>query len=195
MNFSKFEGTELSLFVENIPIICEYLEKSFISTENLKMFTEGLRTLPMIFSFLKLSYIEDSKKYEELLVQFEVNLKLMYKCGKSTYLVDNDEPFYFHCLRFYMPRIAKEIYEKYHLGLGIFNMQGFERRNKESKNMLLKYSTNNKKSPKILVNNMRRLQQNFWYSKVNNEHGRKNKKRKRAEAQEEENNDDNMILM
>ena len=195
MNFSKFEGTELSLFVENIPLICEYLEKSFISTENLKMFTEGLRTLPMIFSFLKLSYIEDSKKYEELLVQFEVNLKLMYKCGKSTYLVDNDEPFYFHCLRFYMPRIAKQIYEKYHLGLGIFNMQGFERRNKESKNMLLKYSTNNKKSPKILVNNMRRLQQNFWYSKVNNEHGRKNKKRKRAEAQEEENNDDNMILM
>ena len=47
-----------------------------------------------------------------------------------------DETFYFHCLRYYIPRIARETYEDFKLGVGIFNMQGFKRRNKESKMMM-----------------------------------------------------------
>ena len=35
-----------------------------------------------------------------------------------------------------MPRIAQETLEKHKMGLGIFSMQGFKQRNKESKNTL-----------------------------------------------------------
>ena len=48
------------------------------------------------------------------------------------------ETFYLHCLRYYMKPIIKNTWRKYSLGVGIFNMQGFERRNKESKRTMLK---------------------------------------------------------
>ena len=43
---------------------------------------------------------------------------------------------FIHVLRLYFSRIADENLEKYNIGLGIFTMQGFEKRNKESKNVL-----------------------------------------------------------
>ena len=54
-------------------------------------------------------------------------------------------------------------FERHKLGLGIFSIQGFERRNKESKNSLRRFSTMNRKSPYLLVNNMRRLLQVYLY--------------------------------
>ena len=48
------------------------------------------------------------------------------------------ETFYLHCLQYYMKGIIKNMWMKYSLGVGIFNMQGFERPNKESKRTMLK---------------------------------------------------------
>ena len=41
-----------------------------------------------------------------------------------------------HCLSFYLLEIAKSAFEQHQLGIGIFTMQGFEGRDKESKNTL-----------------------------------------------------------
>lgn len=43
------------------------------------------------------------------------------------------ETFYLHVLRFYLPVIAEYTWDNYRLGLGVYTMQGFECRNKESK--------------------------------------------------------------
>ena len=107
--------------------------------------------------------------YESSLEQFESNLKLLYKYGDSTFLKDDDEPFYFHCMCYYLPKIARETFDKHKLGLGIFTMQGFERRNKESKTLMRNFCMNNKTHPKMMVNNLKRLQQNFWHINMMND--------------------------
>ena len=64
-----------------------------------------------------------------------------------------------HCLHFYMPHIAQLTLERHGLGLGIFTMQGFERRNKESKNTLRRFCNG---KGDILSPNMKRLY-DVWY--------------------------------
>ena len=59
-----------------------------------------------------------------------------------------------HVLRYYIVDIAKITYEKHQLGVGIFSMQGFERRNKESKNTMKRFCNN---KGNVLMNNMKRL--------------------------------------
>ena len=66
------------------------------------------------------------------------NVKLFFTAGGKSFLTKgvvkgDDETFYFHCLHFYIPKIAKETFEENHLGVGVFTMQGYERRNKETK--------------------------------------------------------------
>jgi hypothetical protein len=108
-------------------------------------------------------HIENPRKYlEGELPDFENNLKLFIKSGRYSFLL-NDEPFYFHCMRYYLPTIARQTFHSFQLGLGIFNMQGFERRNKESKTLLHRACNNKRSSKAMLRNNIRRLLINFWY--------------------------------
>ena len=55
--------------------------------------------------------------------------------------------------------IAKITFERHRLGVGIFTMQGYERRNKESKNTFKRF--NNHKG-NILVQNINRLQDVYF---------------------------------
>lgn len=54
----------------------------------------------------------------------------------------------------YIPNMAKEIWTAHRCGIGIYIIQGFERRNKESKNTMRRF--NNNKSQK-LEQNLKRL--------------------------------------
>ena len=69
-----------------------------------------------------------------------------------------------HVLRFYIPRIADDTFEKYNLGVGIFTMQGFERRKKESKNTLRRFSNG---IGNIIVGNLKRLWDIFFSGSTN----------------------------
>ena len=51
----------------------------------------------------------------------------------------DDETFYLHCINFYMHIIAEITLEEHKLVLRVFIMQGFGRRNKESKNTLERF--------------------------------------------------------
>ena len=106
---------------------------------------------------MSITYVDNASAYLNDLQQFKNNVQLLFKHGKHTFLGGCNVTFYFHCLRFYMPQLADLTYKRHKLGLGIFNMQGFERRNKESKNSLNRFATLNRKSDKLLVNNVRRL--------------------------------------
>ena len=83
---------------------------------------------------------KNKENYEENLIQFKDNIKEFFENAKDTYIMKknkkmsgNNETFYLHALRCYFPQLATKLFEKYCMGLGIFTMQGFERRNKESK--------------------------------------------------------------
>ena len=51
-----------------------------------------------------------------------------------------------------MPKVVRTTYKRHKLGVGIFSMQGFECRNKESKHCMINCSSNNKGNS--VVNNL-----------------------------------------
>jgi hypothetical protein len=122
-----------------------------------------MRLLTPLFRFMSTTYNTNDESYLHALALFKTIVREFYTCGKETFLSKGDEPFYFHCLCYYLPKIAEITYSRHKLGIGIFTMQGFERRNKESKGMIRKSSTFNWNSPSLLVNNVRRLLQVYWY--------------------------------
>ena len=97
-----------------------------------------------------------------MLNTFQKKIKNYYAGGKSFLtkgkVVGDDETFYMHCLRCYTPHIAEITYKQHHLGVGIFTMQGYERRNKESK---WSYSHHTNEKDNILTQNLHRLHDLF----------------------------------
>ena len=164
-NFSSFVGNEIAVFVANIGLIQDFFQENLVETNEIKDFRKALGLWKKIFKFLSITYI-DCDTYLKKMDQFEVDLKKFYDVGSRTFLSTHgtengmEETFYCHALRYYIPDIARITYERHSLGVGIFNMQGFERRNKESKNCMKRF-TNNKGN--VVVNNMKRLWDVFKY--------------------------------
>ena len=167
-------GAELLLFITNSPKIVAFLKSTFEDTDTLKDLCEGLELWQKITPFLVITTIKNIDEYNELKKKFVSNLKKFYTIGGISFLtkksissnrnIGNDETFYMHTLRFFLPRIADKILEKHNLGLGIFTMQGFERRNKESKNTLRRFSNG---IVNIVIGNLKRLWDIFFTGKAN----------------------------
>ena len=68
-----------------------------------------------------------------------------------------------HILRFYIAEAAKVTYARHQMGVGVFNMQGFERRNKESKNIYKRFS--NHKGKGVMKTLLGRLWDVFAFNK------------------------------
>ena len=85
-----------------------------------------------------------------------------YELGVVTFMTKiepgDQETFYLHVMRFYMPDIIDDTWKKYRLGVGIYTMQGFERRNKESKQAL---SRHNNFRGNFIIQNLNRLFSKF----------------------------------
>ena len=117
---------------------------------------------------MKISRFKHEAVYPSLIIKFKKDLSEFYKCGKYTFLTKrnygDDESFYFHVLRFYIPNIVDETWEKFKLGVGIFTIQGYERRNKGSKNSLRRLNNN---KGNIVIRNMKRLWDLFYYEHSN----------------------------
>eukprot|EP00957_Ditylum_brightwellii_P015137 1140869-Ditylum_brightwellii.AAC.1 len=66
-----------------------------------------------------------SKFNREVLSKFWNHYHLFFWNSTSNAKGD-DESFYFHVMRFYIPQLAGATFERHSLGVGIFTMQGFE---------------------------------------------------------------------
>ena len=165
--FTSFTGNEFKLFIANIPKIVAFLRERLDKHDSLDNLCNALSLWPRILTFVnKVSY-ENDVAFEDAYAVFLCDVKAFYSCGSNTFLTKDDtgdlENFYCHVLRFYMPQHARTTWERHKLGLGIFTMQGFERRNKESKNCFRRFT--NKKG-NFLVSTLRRLWDSFIYEKV-----------------------------
>ena len=129
-------------------------------SENLK---GTLNIIQQIFNFLHISTINNDKDYLMEMAQFGLNVQMLFKYRSKTFLNDGNVSFYFYSLRFYSHKVAKITYKRHRLGMGLFTMQGYKRRNKESKNTIYWFCTTQHKSNKLLVNNVRRLLQFFYW--------------------------------
>ena len=166
--FSKLRGSEIKKFIINCPKVAKVIRDNFVMTEDIEYLCQGLELWYDLESFLKISTVKDESSFPSLINNFKTNLSKFYKCGKFTFLTKrnygDDETFYFHCLRFYIPNIVDQTWEKHGLGVGIFTMQGYERRNKESKNTLRRFNNN---KGNIVIGNMKRLWDLFYYEHPN----------------------------
>ena len=169
-NFASFLGNEIALFVGNTKSIVNFLEANLVQTDEIKNFIKALKIWVRIFKFTAKTYIEDEDAiYLNKVEIFERDLKNFYEVGSRTFLSTDgttngsQESFYCHVLRYYVPRLVRTTFERHRLGIGIFTMQGFERRNKESKNCMKRFSNN---KGNVVMNNMKRLYDVFEH-KIN----------------------------
>ena len=167
--FSSFHGNELALFTGNVTLITTFMKNYLVPTRTINDIMDGLNIWVKLFKFVGYTYLVMSEsEYLVMLDSFNSDVKEFYSVGSRTFLsshsqMGEDETFYMHTLRYYIPRIALETYKTHKVGVGVFNMQGFERRNKESKNCLKRFSNN---SGNVVINNIARIYDVFEH-KVN----------------------------
>ena len=81
--------------------------------------------------------IESYSSYLDEINTHKTNIYLFFHHGSycifSDSIVGDDEKFYPHVAKKYLPRISKWTLDNLACGVGIWTMQGFEHRNKESK--------------------------------------------------------------
>ena len=157
-----FKGAELLVFIQNIPQIQAYLRCQLENSEEAQWIVEGLGLWYEISPFLCIAHVKDKELYPAKMDKFDSDVKKFYAVGANTFLstkfIGDQENFYSHVLRFYMPVFMRQAFAKHGTGLGIFTMQGFEHRNKESKRNFLRHT--NKKG-NVLMQVMPRLWDEF----------------------------------
>ena len=145
------KGDEIKRFVLAAPAICELLEASFEDDALVLSIVKALRLWYDIERFLKVGNIKLEAKDKNLpvpilILKFEQNITEFYHVGSTSFmkrkLVGDSETYYLHCLRFYISKLARQTWERHECGIGIYSMQGFERRNKESKSIMNKFNNN-----------------------------------------------------
>ena len=163
-DFSIFKGAQMKKFITNCPKVAKVMRDNLVMTEDIEYLCKALELWCDIESFLKISTVKDEESYPSLIDKFKKNLVDFYECSKHTFLTKrntgDDETFNFHCLRFYIPIHVDETWVKFKYGVGIFTMQDYERRNKESKNTLKRFSNN---KGNIVIGNMKRLWDHYFY--------------------------------
>lgn len=149
-------GNKLRVFTKNAKALAEWLiaEKSVTKgNKQFYAFCSALKLWTSIERFLKKMVVKKGEegKHELEMRVFEDNVTKFYKLGGKSFLnrgknIGFYKITYMHALRFYMPKFSNDTWVEHNLPLGIYTMQGFERRNKESKNIFSK-RTNNKSNP------------------------------------------------
>ena len=159
-SFARLNGNELSSFVDNVEKVTRFINNSIIESTTMNNICEALLLWKSISRILSLTSYKDVEDFKALFKELNNNLKRFYVVGGDSFLTKdtsnkgNDETFYCHALRFYLPKRMKKLFDEYKVGLGICTMQGFERRNKESKNTMKRFSNG---KGNMLKNNMKRL--------------------------------------
>ena len=166
--FLILNGYEIKAFIKYIPIISDFVQSIFPRDRNLKQFCTALKMWHDVQPFLRITTIKNRPQYPEQIDDFKKQVTEFYEHGAKNFLtrtiIGDCETFYTHTLRYYLPVIARSTFQDYRVEIEILTMQGFERRNKESKNTL-RWFSNGKGN--VLNNNLSRLHDVFEYEMTN----------------------------
>ena len=168
--FSQLLGIEVKAFVLQCPVIATLLrspESGLRHTPEVVLLAKSLDLWYVIEKYLKRAKVDEKEPagFPLEIEQFKKNIDSFYECGTDTFLskvdMGDDETYYLHALKYYIPNHASQTWDDHKCGIGVFTMQGFERRNKESKNILRKF--NNMKN-KMLSQILKRLWDSFFHN-------------------------------
>ena len=174
--FNSLKGKQILAVIKLIPEVVKFIDSTFMETPFLLNLCSGLTLWKSISKFIHTTSIimkgdkdeeiqAKTKIYEEEISNFNKNLVLFYDHGAKCFLTKKDigdcETFYMHTLRYYLSPIVDDTWKRYQLGTGIFTMQGFERRNKESKGI---FNTHTNKKVNQLKQCIHQLYDIFHYN-------------------------------
>ena len=76
---------------------------------------------------------------------FEKNAELFYEAGKKLFLsegtnIGGNETSYVYILRFVTGPLARLTFNRHGVGIGVFTLQGYERRNQESNYIFVRHT-------------------------------------------------------
>ena len=134
---SRINGEHVATFVHKVDKLVEVMKNEYEQTTYLKHMNEVLLLLPSLMKFWKKVKIESESSYLDEISTYETNIDLFYEHGAfclfTNSILGDGETFYAHVAKFYVPRMARWTLTNLKCGVGIWTMQGFEHRNKESK--------------------------------------------------------------
>jgi hypothetical protein len=145
----SYIGGELKLFSKNAFKIASWAsENDLVSATNLEWtnFAAAFNLWEEMHAFITKAEVKEDDDYEQEIKKFEVEVKQFYEYGRTTFLASKSgvigslETSYSHILRFNLAQLARITYQRHKVGIGVFTLQGYERRNKESKNVFVKHS-------------------------------------------------------
>ena len=158
-------GQQINDFISLMPQIISFFQQNLEESSVVNSIIQLLHYYPKIDSFIRISKVLNNNWYEEQLKEFKCNLACFQKAASETMhtttTTGDNETFYAHVLFCYYPILADRLWKEHKLGLGIFNLQGMERRNKESKTAAKKYY-NNKHN--VCTQTINRMYDRFWFS-------------------------------
>ena len=142
-------------FIDLIDEIFIFMTKNFVTTTSQDNLLSALKCWKEIVPFLRIMYIinkNDTKteqnicedNYKKLLVSIKETIRHFYVYAAKSFMKKVDpgdtETLYIHTLWHYILKHAQDTWTKKKLGVGIFTMEGFERRNKESMEAVRKHT-------------------------------------------------------
>jgi len=167
---SRIQGKHIKGWIKDINNFVKMIEESIECDDNnpeMRDFVKACKVWTKITKFINIAKVPDDKvdAYKTELEDFNKNVVAFCKCGGTTFMkgdqMGDNETFYLHVVRNYLPEIAKNVLENCQFGLGVFTMQGFEHRNKQSKRTF-KLKTNS--TGNIVLQSMKALCSLFKFS-------------------------------
>lgn len=144
---TRLQGSHIVNFIKRIDDIVGLIKLLVEPDEEFDSFLNALVLWKDISKFLNITEIEDKDEYKCKIEKFEKDVTLFYELGSKSFLTKNDlgdmESFYTHVLRNYIVPIANKTLSDYGCGVGVFTMQAYEHRNKQSKRFM-RSRTNNR---------------------------------------------------
>ena len=144
---SRIDGSHISKLIRNISSLVALLRNEYEETTYLVNLCDMLLLLPRLNKFWKTVDIESRNVYLQQIEQYKIDIDLFYDYGSKSILTNtvlgDGETFYFHVAKHHVPIIAHDTLDKFNCGVGLWTMQGFEHRNKQSK-FVYSHKTNGK---------------------------------------------------
>ena len=142
--FSSFIGLDIRQFIKKIPLVTAFLVDNFNSNEFVDSIITGLNLWVDLCKFIHITKIDDENDYKNEMDTFDSKIKVFFTAGGKSFLTkgavaDDDKALYMHYLRCYIPKLSRTKFKDHHLGVGVFTMQGCERRNKETKQVFARH--------------------------------------------------------
>jgi len=145
---NTYLGLELKTFTQKGSLIAAWAQEiSLVSNKDTKWtaLCKALKLWADCYKFLVKAKVEEGNDYEEEIKTYEKNMIELYRCGAKTFFKKNGtvgpgETVYFHMLLCQVPYWARKTYARHGVGIGVFTLQGMERRNKETKHEFKKHT-------------------------------------------------------